>query len=75
MNNSGSDILRGVIGGIWIALGSLVLVCGAGCLIAYAAGNDELLWCGVGCVLGGPTLIGAGAAMYYLFQPRNVSAN
>ena len=75
MNNASGDILRATISGIWIALGSIVLLCGVGCLIAFAAGNSEMLWCGVGCVLGGPTLVGAGVAWYYVFRLRSVSAH
>ncbi len=71
MNQPGSEIFRATISGIWVALGSSVLVCGVACLIATAAGNTSILWCGVGCALGGPAMIGAGMAWYYLFRPRS----
>ena len=71
MNEAGSEIFRSTISAIWIALGSIILVCGVGCLIAAAVGNTEILWGGVGCAGGGPVLIGAGAAWYYLFKPRS----
>ncbi len=74
MNDAGGDVLRATIGGIWIALGSIVLLCGVGCLIASAAGSEDILWCGVGCALGGPTLIGAGVATYYLFSPKEADS-
>ncbi len=72
MNDASGDILRATMSGIWIALGSIVLLCGVGCLIASAAGAEGILWCGVGCALVGPTLVGAGVAWYYLFRPRKV---
>ncbi len=75
MNDASGDILRATMSGIWIALGSIVLLCGVGCLIASAAGAEGILWCGVGCALGGPTLIGAGVAWYYMFKPRRVSSH
>ena len=73
MSDSSSDILRAVVSGIWIGLGSIVLLCGVGCLIGSAAGAEDILWCGVGCALGGPALIGAGAAWYYVLRPKTVS--
>ncbi len=75
MNDASGDILRATVGGIWIALGSIVLLCGAGCLIASAAGTEDILWCGVGCALGGPMLVGAGVASYYVLRPRRVSSH
>ena len=74
MNNASSDVLRATISGIWIGLGSIVLLCGAGCLIALAAGSEDILWCGIGCVLGGPAMVGAGVGWYRLSGPRNVNA-
>jgi hypothetical protein len=75
MNNTSVDVFRATISGIWMAIGSLILLCGVGCLIGYAVGGDtdgtSLVWCGVGCALGGPALIGAGVAAYYLFRPRS----
>jgi hypothetical protein len=73
MDGASSDILRATVSGIWTALGSIVLLCGVGCLIAFAAGSEGILWCGVGCALAGPALVGAGVAVYYLFRPRRVS--
>ncbi len=75
MNEPSDAIFRATISGIWIAIGSVILVCGAGCLIAVAAGNSSILWCGVGCGVGGPALIGAGVAWYYLFRPKSVSSH
>ena len=70
MTEASRDILRATITGIWTALGAIILVCGAGCLIALAAGADDILWCGVGCALGGSALIAAGVAWYYALRPR-----
>ena len=75
MNNASTEVFRATISGIWIGLGTIILVCGAGCLIATAAGNDSTLWCGVSCVAGGPALIGAGFAAYYLFGLKRGSSN
>ena len=75
MNDSSGDILRATISGIWIALGSIVLLCGVGCLICLATGCEDILWCGVGCSIGGPMLVGAGVAWYYVFRPRRVGSH
>ncbi len=66
MNDTSRDIFRATISGIWVALGFIVLVCAVACLIATAAGADNILWCGVGCALAGSALVGAGVAWYYI---------
>jgi hypothetical protein len=75
MSDASREILRATVSGIWTALGAIVLLCGAGCLIALAAGADDILWCGVGCALGGSVLIGAGVAWYYAFRPKGASSH
>lgn len=73
MSEASGDIFRATVGGIWVALGAIVLVCGFGCLIGSAAGAEDTLWCGVGCSIGGPLLIAAGAIWYYLSGRLRIS--
>ncbi len=75
MNETSGEIFRATVSGIWIAIGSVILVCAVGCFIALAAGNSSILWCAVGCGAGGPALISAGVAWYYLFRPKNVTSS
>ncbi len=74
--NSISDIMKGGISAILIALGYVVLWCGIVCLIMSATGgtmNDDprgLLWCGVGCLVFAAILMGSGIAWYYTVKPK-----
>ncbi len=76
MNNSISDIMKGSVSAILIALGYVLLWCGIFCLIGSAVGmtmNGEsttILWCGVGCLVMGAIQIGSGVAWYYIVKPK-----
>ena len=72
--NSISDIMKGGISAILIALGYVLLWCGIFCLIGSATGMadepTQMLWCGVGCMVLGAIQIGSGIAWYYIVKPK-----
>ena len=73
--NSISDIMKGGISAILIAVGYVVLWCGILCLISTAfngqmANGQGILWCGVSCVVFAAILIGSGVAWYYIVKPK-----
>ncbi len=69
MSMASSDILRGTVSGVWIAVGSILLLCGIACLASMAAGGSfvgtSIAWCGGICAILGVVFTGAGAALYY----------
>ncbi len=72
--NSISDIMKGGISAILIALGYVLVWCGIFCLIGSATGMadepTEMLWCGVGCMVLGAIQMGSGIAWYYIVKPK-----
>ena len=70
--NSISDIMKGGISAILIAVGYVLLWCGVFCLIGSATGmaEEDMLWCGVGCVVLGAIQMGSGIAWYYIVKPK-----
>ena len=75
--NSISDIMKGKVSAMLIALGYVLVWCGIFCLIGSAIGGAaadlpfNLLWCGWGCLLMGAIQIGSGIAWYYIVKPKS----
>jgi len=70
-------MLRATVSGVWIALGSILLVCGISCLTGFAVGfgfdDTSILGCGTACTIVGSIMIGSGAVLYYVFRSRETS--
>ncbi len=73
MNNI-SDIMKGGISAILIALGYVLLWCGIICLIMSATGMaDEpssILQCSIACLVFAAILMGSGIGWYYIVKPK-----
>ncbi len=74
MNNI-SDIMKGGVSAILIAVGYVLLWCGIFCLIGSATGMadepTEILWCGWGCAALGAIQLVSGIAWYYTVKPKS----
>jgi len=70
--NSISDVMKGGISAILIAVGYVLLWCSIFCLIWSATGmaEEDMLWCGVGCLVFAAILMGSGVAWYYIVKPK-----
>ncbi len=75
--NGISDIMKGKVSAMLIALGYVLVWCGIFFLIGSAIGGTaadlpfNLLWCGWGCLLMGAIQIGSGIAWYYIVKPKS----
>ena len=74
MDNRIGDIMNGSISAILIAVGYIVLWCGAVCLIMSATGMENtstnIRWCGVTCLFVAAILMGSGIGWYYIVKPK-----
>ena len=72
MNNI-SDIMKGGVSAILIAVGYVLLWCGIFCLIGSATGMadkpTEILWCGWGCLVMGAIQLVSGIIWYNIVKP------
>jgi uncharacterized membrane protein YhdT len=73
MNNI-SDIMKGGVSAILIAVGYVVLWCAIICLIGGATGMadnpEEILWCGWSCLVMGAIQLISGIIWYYIVKPK-----